>query len=98
MYNFVCNFVCHLLFLDQSVWLPELKREPFLIFLIAIMTCETSAKSLQIIIAIMQATTVSLTIEAKTTPSFFPTSFIYSTKETWDFLVKWNETTERVVH
>ena len=62
------------------------------------MTCETSAKSLQIIIAIMQATTVSLTIEAKTTPFLPSTSFIYSTKETWDFLVKWNETTERVVH
>ena len=82
----------------QTLWLPELKREPFLIFLIAIMTCETSAKSLQIIIAIMQATTVSLTIEAKTTPFLPSTSFIYSTKETWDFLVKWNETTERVVH
>ena len=46
----------------------------------------------------MQATTVSLTIEAKTTPFLPSTSFIYSTKETWDFLVKWNETTERVVH
>ena len=52
--GFVYNFVLHSFFLNQSVWLPELKREPFLIFLIAIMTCETSAKSLQIIIAIMQ--------------------------------------------